>query len=147
MAKGPTIEVKITGDTKGLSKATGRAEKDLEGFGKKVSGFAVGAGAAITTFGINAIPALVGFGAELYSLGQASEVGAKKTAKVFGDSAADISEWADEVNESLGLSDEAVGTLATSRFEDWRFKATKGRPSASGSTTRSMAFKSSSHPF
>ena len=114
MAKGPTIEVKITGDTKGLSKATGRAEKDLEGFGKKVSGFAVGAGAAITTFGINAIPALVGFGAELYSLGQASEVGAKKTAKVFGDSAADISEWADEVNESLGLSDEAVGTLATS---------------------------------
>ena len=114
MAKGPTISVKITGDTKGLSKATGQAEKDVEGFGKKVSGFAVGAGAAVTTFGLQAIPALVGFGSELYALGQASEVGAKKTEKVFGDSASDVSAWADEVNESLGLSDEAVGTLATS---------------------------------
>ena len=114
MAKGPTISVKITGDTKGLTKATGRAEKDLDGFGKKVSGFAVGAGAAVTTFGLQAIPALVGFGTELYNLGQASETGAKKTEKVFGSSAGDVSAWADEVNESLGLSDEAVGTLATS---------------------------------
>ena len=114
MAKGPTIEVKITGDTKGLSKATGKAEKDVEGFGKKVSGFAVGAGAAVTSFGLAAIPQLVGFGQELFALGQASETGAKKTKTVFGDAADDVSAWADEVNESLGLSDEAVGTLATS---------------------------------
>ena len=114
MAKGPTIEVKFTGDTKGLSNATGRVDKELEGVGKKVSGFAIGAGAAVGAMSIAAVPKLLGFGKELFALGQASEVGAKKTETVFGDSAADISAWADEVNESLGLSDEAVGTLATS---------------------------------
>lgn len=114
MAKGPTIEVKFTGDTKGLSNAAGRVDRELEGVGKKVSGFAIGAGAAVTSMAISAVPQLIGFGKELFALGQASEVGAKKTATVFGDSAADVSEWADRVNESLGLSDEAVGTLATS---------------------------------
>tara|TARA_R110000803_G_scaffold63024_1_gene123562 strand:- start:4799 stop:6508 length:1710 start_codon:yes stop_codon:yes gene_type:complete len=114
MAKGPTIEVKFTGDTKGLSNATGRVDRELEGVGKKVSGFAIGAGAAVTSMAVSAVPQLIGFGKELFALGQASEVGAKKTETVFGDSAADISAWADEVNESLGLSDEAVGTLATS---------------------------------
>jgi len=114
VAKGPTIEVKITGDTKGLSKATDRAGRDVQTFGKKVSGFAVGAGAAVTNFGLQAVPALIGFGTELYNLGLASETGAKKTEKVFGSAAGDVAKWADEVNESLGLSDEAVGTLATS---------------------------------
>ena len=114
MARSPTIEVKFTGDTRDLQKATGRVEGELTGVGKKVSGFAVGAGAALTTMGIQAIPALVGFGTELFKLGQASETGAKKTETVFGESAGTISKWADEVNESLGLSDEAVGTLATS---------------------------------
>ena len=114
MAKGPTIEVKFTGDTKGLSNAAGRVDRELEGVGKKVSGFAIGAGAAVTSMAISAVPQLIGFGKELFALGQASEVGAKKTATVFGDSAADVSAWADRVNESLGLSDEAVGTLATS---------------------------------
>jgi hypothetical protein len=114
MAKGPTIEVKFTGDTKGLSNAAGRVDRELEGVGKKVSGFAIGAGAAVTSMAVSAVPQLIGFGKELFALGQASEVGAKKTETVFGDSAADISAWADEVNESLGLSDEAVGTLATS---------------------------------
>jgi hypothetical protein len=114
MAKGPTIEVKFTGDTKGLSNAAGRVDRELEGVGKKVSGFAIGAGAAVTSMAVSAVPQLIGFGKELFALGQASEVGAKKTATVFGDSAADVSAWADRVNESLGLSDEAVGTLATS---------------------------------
>lgn len=112
MARNPSITVNITGDTQGLSKATGQATADLEGFGSRVSGFAVGAGAAVTTFAINAVPQLIGLGTELFNLGQSSEIGLSKAATVFGDSNGAIRKWADDVNESLGLSDEAVTGLA-----------------------------------
>ena len=114
MARTPTIEVKFTGDTRGLEKATGRVEGELKGVGSKVSGFAVGAGAALTTMGAQAIPALVNFGKELFSLGQSSEIALAKSQTVFGESAGTIADWADGVNESLGLSDETVIGLAAS---------------------------------
>ena len=114
MARTPTIEVKFTGDTRDLQKATGRVEGELKGVGSKVSGFAVGAGAALTTMGAQAIPALVNFGKELFSLGQSSEIALAKSQTVFGDSAGTIAKWADGVNESLGLSDETVIGLAAS---------------------------------
>jgi hypothetical protein len=114
MARKPTIEVKFTGDTAGLSKATGRVEADLKGVGAKVSGFAVGAGAAITQMGIQAIPQLVNLGKQLFSLGQSSEIALAKSRTVFGDVAGGIATWADDLNESLGLSDEAVIGLAAS---------------------------------
>lgn len=114
MARTPTIEVKFTGDTRDLQKATGRVEGELKGVGSKVSGFAVGAGAALTTMGAQAIPALVNFGKELFSLGQSSEIALAKSETVFGESAGTIAKWADGVNESLGLSDETVIGLAAS---------------------------------
>lgn len=112
MSRNPTISVQFTGDTRGLESATGRVEGELSGVGRKVSGFAVGAGAALTSFGIQAIPQLVDFGTELFNLGQASETNLKKAGVVFGDSLSEITSWADDVNESLGLSDEAVVGLA-----------------------------------
>lgn len=114
MARTPTIEVKFTGDTRDLERATGKATAEISGVGKSVSGFAVGAGAALTSFGIQAIPQLIGVGQELFSLGQASEIGLAKSETVFGDSAGSIASWADSVNESLGLSDEKVIGLAAS---------------------------------
>lgn len=114
MARTPTIEVKFTGDTRDLERATGKATAEISGVGKSVSGFAVGAGAALTSFGIQAIPQLLGVGQELYALGQASEIGLAKSETVFGDSAGSIATWADSVNESLGLSDEKVIGLAAS---------------------------------
>jgi hypothetical protein len=48
----------------------------------------IGAGAAVTSMGYQATPALVNFGKELFSLGQSSEIALAKSETVFGDSAA-----------------------------------------------------------
>lgn len=114
MSRNPTIEVRFTGDSRDLSRTTGKVEAELTGVGRSVSGFAVGAGAALTSFGIAAIPQLVNFGQELFTLGQSSEIALAKASKVFGSSNAAVSTWADSVNESLGLSEESVIGLAAS---------------------------------
>ena len=113
MAKGPTLTVTLLTDDKmtgGLSKATG----EIEGFGTRVSGFAVGAGAAITTMAVSAIPQLLDLGGQMVGLGQQAELYLTKSRTVFGSNAAGIATWADSVNESFGLSDEKVIGLAAS---------------------------------
>lgn len=114
MSRGPVLTVTITGDQKGYARAAGQAEQTTAGLGKKISGFAIGAGAALTTFGINAAGQLLGVGKEMLALGQKSAIADKKAGVVFGDSADDIRTWADSVNESFGLSDEAVVGMAAS---------------------------------
>lgn len=113
MAKGPTLTVTLLTDdkmTRGLQGATA----EVEGFGKRISGFAVGAGAAITTMAISAIPQLLSLGGEMVGLGQQAELYQTKAKTVFGSNAGDIKAWADSVNESFGLSDDAVVGLAAS---------------------------------
>jgi len=113
MAKGPTLTVTLLTDDKmtgGLNKATG----EIEGFGKRISGFAVGAGAAITTMAVSAIPQLIGLGGQMIGLGQQAELYQTKANTVFGSNAGDIRKWADSVNESFGLSDEKLVGLAAS---------------------------------
>lgn len=137
MAGDPTITVRITGDTSGLGKATRDAEVDVQGFGKKVSGFAVGAGAALTTFAISAVPKLLGVGAELYNLGQSSAINLAKADTVFGDSSGTVKAWADSVNESLGLSDEKVIGLAAS-MGDLLVPLGLSREAAAGLSTETL---------
>jgi hypothetical protein len=137
MAGDPTITVRITGDTSGLGKATRDAEVDVQGFGSKVSGFAVGAGAAITTFAISAVPKLLGVGAELYNLGQSSAINLAKADTVFGDSSGTVKAWADSVNESLGLSDEKVIGLAAS-MGDLLVPLGLSREAAAGLSTETL---------
>jgi hypothetical protein len=96
--------------TKGLQGATA----SVEGFGKKISGFAVGAGAALTTMAITAIPQVVDLAGQMVGLGQQAELYATKSKTVFGSNAGNIKKWADSVNESFGLSDEKVVGLAAS---------------------------------
>lgn len=110
---GPVINVTITGDAKDLSRTFGKVNSDAATFGKQISGKAVAAGAAIGTMAGQAIPGLVSMGSELFNLGQSVETMSKKADTVFGDQADDIRSWADGVNESMGLSDEAVVGLAT----------------------------------
>jgi hypothetical protein len=113
MAKGPTLTVTLMTDdkmTKGLQGATA----SVEGFGKKISGFAVGAGAALTTMAITAIPQVVDLAGQMVGLGQQAELYATKSKTVFGSNAGNIKKWADSVNESFGLSDEKVVGLAAS---------------------------------
>jgi hypothetical protein len=114
MSRGPVLTVTITGDAKGVSKATSQAEKSFSSMGKKVSGFAIGAGAALTSFGIAAVPQLLGVGKELLDLGRKSAIFQAKADTVFGTSATDVRTWADSVNESMGVSDEALIGMAGS---------------------------------
>lgn len=110
---GPVINVTITADDqtgKGINSATAK----VDGFGSRVSGFAVGAGAALTTFAVNAVPQLIGVASEMVALGRTTEINMAKADTVFGDSAPAVKRWADDVNESMGLSDEAVVGLAAS---------------------------------
>jgi hypothetical protein len=111
MAKGPTLTVTLLTDDK-MSGGLSSASASVEGFGKKVSGFAIGAGAAVTTMAVSAIPQIVDLAGQMVGLGQQAELFRTKSKTVFGSSAGDISQWADSVNESFGLSDEAVVGLA-----------------------------------
>jgi hypothetical protein len=113
MAKGPTLTVTLMTDDK-MSSGLSSATASVEGFGKKVSGFAIGAGAAITTMAVSAIPQLLDLGGQMVGLGQQAELFKTKSKTVFGSSSGDIGKWADSVNESFGLSDEAVVGLAAS---------------------------------
>lgn len=113
MAKGPTLTVTLLTDDK-MTPGLRGATTSVEGFGKKISGFAVGASAAITSMAVSAVPKLVGLAGDMVGLGQTAELYATKSKTVFGSNAGDIAKWADTVNESLGLSDEAVVGLAAS---------------------------------
>ena len=113
MAKGPTLTVTLMTDdkmTKGLQGATA----SVEGFGKRISGFAIGAGAALTTMAVSAIPQVIDLAGQMVGLGQQAELYATKAKTVFGSNAGDVKKWADSVNESFGLSDEKVIGLAAS---------------------------------
>lgn len=106
------VEVKITGENK-LSKPLKDAADDVEGFGGKLKGFGSGAGAAFTGFlAADGAQALIGFGGQLLGLGQDLEAMKVKSKTVFGDNIKEIQDWADEVNGSMGLSEEAVTGLA-----------------------------------
>jgi phage-related protein len=114
MARGPVLTVTLTADDDKLKGKLNGSSAEIEGWGKKVSGFAIGAGAAVTTMAISAIPQIIGMGAEMVGLGQQAELFNSKADTVFGESSGDIKKWADSVNESFGLSDEAVVGMAGS---------------------------------
>lgn len=110
---GPVINVTITGDAKGLQRTFTQVEDDAESFGSKLSGKGVAVGSFLGTAAANALPGLIDLGGELFALGQSYDTIAKKTETVFGASAGQVKTWADSVNESMGMSDEAVVGLAT----------------------------------
>lgn len=111
--KSPVIAITITADDKS-GKGFKSAEAHVSGLGKNLSGAAVAVGTFAGTLAARAVPAAIDFGKELFNVGQAAETMSKKADTVFGSSSADIKQWADGINESLGISDERVVGLAAS---------------------------------
>jgi hypothetical protein len=104
-----TINVTITGETRGLERALGNAESKLSRFGSGIkTGLKVG-GAALAGIGgaaVLAAPKILEMGTELEALGQ-------KSRTVFGDSLGDVETWAKGTANSMGLTtDQLIGAAA-----------------------------------
>lgn len=102
----------VTADTSQADKEVEGSEKKLAAAGKRIGGTAVGIGAAIGTFAGSVAPSLISAAGGFVELAKQAETFDKKANTVFAGSAGDIKAWADDVNESFGLSDEAVVGLA-----------------------------------
>lgn len=111
MAKSPTIKITLTSEDR-TAKGFQSAEMRISGFKRGLSTAGVAIGSFAGNLLAQSVPAIGSFGRELFDLGQATDTMAKKAAKVFGPETSDIKKWADGINESLGLSDEAVVGLA-----------------------------------
>ena len=106
------VKIVITGDSTGLQKATGSAEKAMGGFSSRIGGMGAKiAGAVGVAFATDKI---IGFGGELLALGTTAEVTFKKADTIFGNSSKAVQDWADKNNEAFGVSDEKLLGMASS---------------------------------
>jgi len=102
------IEVKITGDTKGLSKALGVAETKMERFGRGVKTGMKRASIALSGLGAAAViaaPKVLEMSAELEAMSAKSQT-------VFEGSLGDVQKWADGSASAMGLTSEQLVGLA-----------------------------------
>jgi hypothetical protein len=107
-----TFTFKFTGRDDSVGSTLGGLERKMGGFGGFVDrwGGRIAAGFAAGF----AVDKIVSVGSALFDLGNQLTTWEVKTDTVFGDQAESVRRWADDVNESLGLSDEAVAGLAAS---------------------------------
>lgn len=110
-----SIIVSIKGKAEeSLKRAFTSSSQDAEKFGSKATGaFHRVATVASGVLVAQGARAAFRFGQELFNLGNELDTMQKKAETVFGASLGDITSWADEVNESLGISKESVVGLAT----------------------------------
>ncbi len=118
------VEVVFTGDTKNLDGAWKKAKGGAQGFGGELDktggklskfkggalghlkGFAGGVAAAFT------VDKLISFGGEMFSLGQDIKAYQLRAETVFGDALGTVKTFADGINESMGMGENAVLGLA-----------------------------------
>ena len=111
MAKDFTTKFKFTGDADGVERATGQAAGSFDGLSKKLTVAAAGiAGAMATAFAVDKI---VGWGKDLYGIGNQAEMWNKKAEGVFGSNIGVMKEWASGVAGSMGMTNsELLGMSA-----------------------------------
>lgn len=111
MAKDFTTKFKFTGDADGVEKATGQAGG---AFGTLNSKMATAAKAIVGSMAVAfAADKIVGWGKELYNVGNQAELWNKKAGIVFGDQIDVMEEWAAGVAGSMGLTEsELLGASA-----------------------------------
>ena len=101
---------KFTGKDESVGSTLTGIDRKMGTFGSKAATWAKRiAGVFAIAF---AVDKLVSWGSTLLGLGQDIEVWGVKVDTVFGDSAASVRAWADDINESFGESDERVAGLA-----------------------------------
>jgi hypothetical protein len=91
------------------SAAFDSAGKGADGLGSQLGGLGKAAGIAAGAF---AADKLLDFGGELLNLGTQVETYRKKAATVFEDQIGSVKAWADQNNESMGLTDDKLIGLA-----------------------------------
>ena len=108
-----TVTVRFTGETRGLEKAAGRADKAMSGWGSKLASAGKMAGLAIASAGA---ALAVGAGAAalaLLPLSKRLEDLDIKSKTVFGDQLGAVKKWADTQKAAFGTSGrEVVGMAA-----------------------------------
>ena len=111
MAKDFTTKFKFTGDADGVERATGQAAGSFDGLSKKLTVAAAGiAGAMATAFAVDKI---VGWGKDLYDIGNQAELWNKKAGIVFGDQIGVMEDWASGAAGAMGLTkSELLGASA-----------------------------------
>ena len=114
MARGKQLEVRITGDVSGLSKAFGDAETKAGTFQSKIQSVSSKVGSALKVGAGAGIAGLALMGPELIDLGGKLDTWKLKVDTVFGSSASTIRDWADQNNELFGITDEELAGLAAS---------------------------------
>jgi phage-related protein len=104
------VRVRVTGDTSGFERAMGSAAGSVDRFG---SGFGrVTRGVVGMAAGAFAVDQIVGFGSEMLNAGTQVQTWGIKVDTVFGDAAASVRTWADQNNEALGVTDDALAGMA-----------------------------------
>ena len=107
-----TLTVRFTGDTKGLSRASGRAQKSMGGFRKAMGGLATAAKAgALAVAAVGA--AAVALAPKLLEQAASLELMANKANVVFEDQIGTVQKWAKRNAAAMGLTSiEATGLAA-----------------------------------
>lgn len=111
MAKDFTTKFKFTGDADGVEKATGQAGGAFGSLNSKMATAAKGiVGAMAVAFATDKI---VGWGKELYDIGNQAELWNKKAGIVFGDQIGVMEQWAAGAAGSMGMTkSELLGASA-----------------------------------
>lgn len=104
------LTVDLVGNNRNLHRTLDSTESRMGRFQGRAKSFGVGVAAGVAS--AFAVDKILGFGSSLMTLGTQMQVAGIKADTVFGDSADGVRKWADELNESMGLSDEALTGLA-----------------------------------
>lgn len=108
------LEVRITGDTSGLTGAFKDGETAAGKFQSKISSVSSKVGSAMKGGAALGIGAIALMGPQLIDLGGKLDTWSLKVDTVFGDSAESVRKWADKNNELFGITDEELSGLAAS---------------------------------
>lgn len=104
------VNVNVNGDSSRFQRAMGDAS---ESAGRFSSGMSRGMrNAAIAVGSALAVDRIVDFGSEMLTAGTQVQTWGIKVDTVFGDAASSVRTWADENNEALGMTDEALAGAA-----------------------------------
>jgi hypothetical protein len=103
-----TVAVRFTADTKDLKAGVSDAEGSVSGFGDKLGGVAK------VVAGAFAVDRIVDFGGQLLNTGAQLTAIDTKVKTVFEGQASSIRAWADQNNESFGVTDDQLAGLAAS---------------------------------
>lgn len=111
MAVVADLKAVLTMDASRFNRGAQQAEQSL---GKMSGNMGRLAGAAKAAFGAAGVGMVANWGAQLFKLGVEAEAWGRRFDTVFGEAASGLRQWADEMNEGFGVSNERLeGMLAS----------------------------------